>query len=191
MTALALAIALVSLVVALVTLAALLEMYVTITALQEGSDAKKTGRRGVVLLEEHTKNLIARPVSDIGLTIPSGKPSWYVVFLSPNCGACNAVADFLAARPPDMLSVVVLGTDAKSGQRWLASKGVAPDRFVVPDPVTFERARILISPSVLVVIEDEMAFLAGLESADSLHTVVHEKYIPPEVLAMRVGVITK
>lgn len=187
MTALALAVAVLALIVATIALAALLEMYTSLTALTEGNSGR-LGKQGVILLEEHTKRLIARPVSDIGLSIPSGKPSWYVLFLSSNCRTCSALADSLAASMPEMLSLVVLGADIDAGKRWMSSKGLPLDRYVMPDPAAFEQTGILISPSILVVIEDEMAYLAGLESVDSLHQVIHEKYMPSEVLPMRAGV---
>ncbi len=186
MTIVALGIALLALVVSIIALAALLELYAGYSQLQSllgGSGAE------VVLLEEVTKTIIARDPREVGLPVPREKAVWYVLFVSPHCATCRRIVMGLAGNLPLSLSIVVSGTDTGEARRWLSSLGVEDlEALLDPVPDLLDQIGLNITPTVMVIIGDEMAFVAAVDSVDALNRVVVQKYVPPEALALRAGV---
>lgn len=184
----ALFVALASLVICLITLAAMVEMYTSLSNVQDAVGIGSSGKNEVLLLEELTKTVISRPPGDIGLDVPQGKVAWYVLFLSTHCGTCNTLARSLGENMPLSVSVVVLGESRDNAERWVESFGIDPSHLQTPSFDLFDPVGVIITPSILVVVGDEMAYIAALESTQAFDRVVHEKYIPPQALALRAGV---
>lgn len=186
MTAIALGVALIALVVSLIALAAMVEMYAGLGALREALK----GPGDVVLLDEVTKTVIARDPADVGIPVPRGVPAWYVLVVSPHCGTCSSIVADLAKDPPLFTSIIVAGVDHDDAKRWLAGFGVGePDAFLIdPEPGLLAAIGLAITPSIIVVIEDELAFVAAIDSIEALNRIVIDKFVPPEALALRAGV---
>ena len=186
MTAIALGAALVALIVAVIALAAMVEMYAGLKALQEGL----SGPSDVFLLEEVTKTVIARDPAEVGVSAPRGVPAWYVIVVSPHCRTCNSIVAALAEAPPLFTGIIVAGTDPADAKQWLAGLGMeTPDAFLMdPEPGLLASIGLAITPAVMVIIEDEIAFVAAIDSIEALNRIIVDKFVPPEALALRAGV---
>lgn len=186
MTAIALGVALVALIVSLIALAAMVEMYAGLAALREALK----GTSDVVLLDEVTKTVIARDPADMGIPIPRGAPAWYVLVVSPHCRTCGSIVAALAEDPPLFTSIIVAGANHEDAKRWLAGFELEePDAFLIDsDPDLLAAIGLAITPSVMVVIEGELAFVAAIDSIEALNRIVIDKFVPPEALALRAGV---
>lgn len=184
MIVLALGASVAALIIALISLFAVAEIYAQVGA-EPGKVRRSTSPR-IELLEEITKTVISRHPAEVGLHVPEGKPAWYILFVSRHCGTCHAILNDFLDRMPTYMSIAVLGTRPERGQDWLASidPGLADLALTLEAP-NFDSIGLTLTPSVMVIIGDEMAYVAGVDSIEALNRVVVEKYLPPTVLAYR------
>lgn len=175
-----------ALLVSLITLAAVVEIFANVATIQDGLGQGEGSRLEV--LEELTKTIISRNPQEVGLDLPAGSPAWYVLFVSQHCSMCHRILQSLSEQAPLSTSVVVLGVTSEEGSTWLAAiDRELPELQVSPDAQLFEGIGLSLTPTVMVVIDSEMAFMAAVDSIEALKRITVEKYLPPQVLAMRAG----
>jgi hypothetical protein len=189
MTEIALVGALAALVVSLICLAATLELFAQMSS---STGRGNIGNSRPMLLEALTKSLVAQHPSTIGLPQPQrSDDAWYVLFVSTGCSTCRTVLADLAGNALLSLYIVVLGVEFETARDWIREQGLEPDDVLLnADQELLMQAGLIVTPSVLVVIDHEIAFVAGVATLQAVREIVVEKHVPPLALSIRAGVPT-